>query len=69
VYQLPFFRDASGIAGALAGGWRANAVFIAQSGAPFTINIPVDRANIGAGPAQRPDQLSDPNLPGKSANA
>jgi len=63
VYQLPFFRTANGIAGALAGGWRANAVFIAQSGAPFTINIPVDRANIGAGPAQRPDQLSDPNLP------
>jgi hypothetical protein len=24
----------------------------------------VDNANIGAGPAQRPDQLSDPNLPG-----
>jgi hypothetical protein len=25
---------------------------------------PWNRANIGAGPAQRPDQLSDPNLPG-----
>ena len=46
------------------GGWRANAILIAQSGAPFTVNLGVDRANIGAGPAQRPDQLRDPNLPG-----
>ena len=64
VYHLPFFRDASGVAGAIGSGWRANAVFIAQSGAPFTVNLGVDRANIGAGPAQRPDQLSDPNLSG-----
>ena len=35
-----------------------------QSGAPFTVNLGVNRANIGAGPAQRPDQLADPNLPG-----
>ena len=49
---------------AICGGWRANAVFIAQSGSPFTVNLGVDRANIGAGPAQRPDQLRDPNLPG-----
>ena len=46
------------------GGWRVNAIFTAQSGAPFTVNLGVDRANIGAGPAQRPDQLRDPNLPG-----
>jgi hypothetical protein len=48
----------------LARGWRANAVFSAQSGSPFTVNLGVDRANIGAGSAQRPDQLHDPNLPG-----
>jgi hypothetical protein len=34
----------------------------AQSGAPFTVNIASDRANIGAGPAQRPDMSGDPNL-------
>ena len=28
------------------------------------MNLSVDRANIGAGPAQRPDQVRDPNLPG-----
>jgi hypothetical protein len=64
VYQLPFFADAGGLAEALLGGWRANAIFTAQAGAPFTVNLSVDRANIGAGPAQRPDQLSNPNLPG-----
>jgi hypothetical protein len=63
VYDVPFFRNAGGIRGAVLGGWRANAIFIAQSGAPFTVNLSVDRANIGAGPAQRPDQLRDPNLP------
>jgi carboxypeptidase family protein len=64
VYQLPFFANSRGVTGALLGGWRANAIFIAQSGAPFTVNLSVDRANVGAGPAQRPDQLRDPNLNG-----
>jgi hypothetical protein len=61
-YQVPFFADSRGWANALFGGWRANAIFVAQSGAPFTVNLSVDRANVGAGPAQRPDQLGDPNL-------
>ena len=60
VYQLPFFSGAGGVTEAVLGGWRANAIFVAQSGAPFTVNLSVDRANIGAGPAQRPDQLRDP---------
>jgi hypothetical protein len=64
VYQLPFFANGTGLGHALLGGWRANAILIAQSGAPFTVNLSVDRANIGAGPAQRPDQLRDANLPG-----
>jgi hypothetical protein len=63
-YQLPFFEGRDGLAAALLAGWRANAIFTAQSGAPFTINLSVDRANIGAGPAQRPDQVRNPNLPG-----
>ena len=50
-YQLPF-------------GVRANAIFSVQAGAPFTVNLGVDRANIGAGPAQRPDQVADANLAG-----
>ena len=63
VYHLPHFGGAGRVARALLGGWRANAVFSARSGAPFTVNLAVDRANIGAGPAQRPDQVREANLP------
>jgi hypothetical protein len=58
-YQVPSFGG--GIADAILSSWRANTIFIAQSGAPFTVNLGVDRANIGAGPAQRPDQICDPS--------
>lgn len=63
VYQLPFFAGAGGVREAVLGGWRMNAIAVAQSGSPFTVNLAIDRANIGAGPAQRPDQIRDPNLP------
>jgi hypothetical protein len=69
VYEIPALRAAGGVKAALLNGWRANAVFIAQSGAPFTVNLSVDRANIGAGPAQRPDQGGNPNLPGDQRSA
>ncbi len=61
VYQFPFFSGAGGVAEAVLGGWRANAIFTALSGSPFTVNLSIDRANVGAGPAQRPDQVCDPN--------
>ena len=57
--------SASGVADAdRSAAGASTPIFIAQSGAPFTVNLGVDRANIGAGPAQRPDQLRNPNLPG-----
>jgi hypothetical protein len=62
-YQLPFFEGAGGLKEGILGDWRVNGVFFAQSGAPFTVNLGIDQANIGSGPAQRPDQLKDPNLP------
>jgi hypothetical protein len=60
--EVPPLRD-RGVATAILGNWRANAIVTMQSGAPFTVNLGTDRANTGAGPAQRPDQLRDPNLP------
>ena len=48
--------------GALGRGWRINGIATFQSGAPFTVNLGTDRANIGAGPAQRPDMTCDPNV-------
>jgi hypothetical protein len=43
------------------GRWQAGGNFTAQSGAPFTLNIASDQANIGSGPAQRPNVLGNPN--------
>ena len=62
-YQLPFFERAGGLAELLGAGWRLNTIITVQSGAPFTVNLGQDVANIGSGPAQRPNQLRDPNLP------
>jgi len=64
VYALPFFARAGGFREGAFGGWRLNSIITAQSGAPFTVNLGVDQANVGAGPAQRPDQLRNPNMPG-----
>ena len=63
-YSLPFFEGAGGAAETLGAGWRVNLVATVQSGAPFTVNLGQDVANIGAGPAQRPNQVGDPTLPG-----
>ena len=61
-YALPSFaRSTSGWAAMLASGWQLNAIATFQSGAPFTVNLGTDRANIGSGPAQRPDAVCDPN--------
>lgn len=63
-YRLPFAPSPNPLAQAMLRGWTVSGVLTMQSGAPFTVNLGVDRANIGAGPAQRPDQAADPNLPG-----
>jgi hypothetical protein len=63
-YGIPYPGPPGGLGAALLAGWRLNPIVTLQSGAPFTVNLGEDRANIGAGPAQRPDQLRDPNLPG-----
>ncbi len=68
-YQLPFFGRSGGIAGALGGRWRVNAIVTVQSGAPFTVNLGQDRANIGSGPAQRPNQIGDSKLPAGQRSA
>jgi hypothetical protein len=61
VYDLPLARQSTGWRRALLAQWQAGGNFAAQSGSPFTVNIASDRANIGAGPPQRPDMFGDPN--------
>ena len=62
--EFPFLQGAGGWKEAIGGGWRLTAIVTLQSGAPFTVNLGSDHANIGSGPAQRPDVVRDPNLPG-----
>jgi len=63
-YLVPSPPSGARVLAAAFSDWRVSAVATVQSGAPFTVSLGVDRANIGAGPEQRPDQLNDPNLPG-----
>ncbi len=59
--ELPSPKMANPWLRALLKQWQASGNFTAQSGAPFTVNVASDQANIGAGPAQRPDVAGDPN--------
>jgi len=43
------------------GNWDVSGIVTLQSGAPFTVILGTDRANIGTGPAQRPNVSGDPN--------
>ena len=43
---------------------RLNAIVTLQSCAPLTVDLESDHANLGSGPAQRPDVVRDPNLSG-----
>jgi hypothetical protein len=51
----------TGFVGVIANGWTLTGLGSAQSGAPFTVTIPTDNANIGTGPSQRPNVTGDPN--------
>lgn len=64
-YAIPIgdgYRFApGGVLNHLLSGWSLSGLGSAQSGAPFTVNLGTDTANIGAGPAQRPNIVGDPN--------
>jgi hypothetical protein len=61
IYEFALPKGSSRLVQAVFGQWQAGGGFTAQSGAPFTVNLASDQANIGAGPAQRPDSSGNPN--------
>lgn len=61
IYAPALPNNASRWIRAVFGHWRGGANFTTQSGAPFTVNLSSDPANIGAGPAQRPNVVGNPN--------
>jgi carboxypeptidase family protein len=67
-YELPFGKgklfNIPGVADKLFGGWSVNGLILLQSGMPFSVTqITNFNAFAGFG-TQRPNLLSDPNLPG-----
>jgi hypothetical protein len=61
-YAPKWLRGRGGWLEALGAHWRVSGIVTVQSGAPFTVNLGSDRANIGSGPAQRPNVSGNPNL-------
>jgi hypothetical protein len=59
IYELPFWRTASGVRGAL-GGWQLNGILSMLSGLP--VNVLRDPNNPAA-PGLRPNLVRDPELP------
>jgi hypothetical protein len=71
IYDLPIASGTSGWLHRAVGGWRASGNFIAQSGAPFTVNLSAanDPANIGlvnGNNLERPNVTGNPNNGPKS---
>ena len=72
LYELPFAKGTNGWVRAVAAGWRASGILIAQSGAPFTVNLSPanDVANIGlvnGNNLERPNVTGNPNAGPKTA--
>jgi hypothetical protein len=70
VYDLPFGRKwitEQGWRKGLLGNWQAAGIFTAQTGSPFTVNLPASQSGsaIAAfGNPYRPDLVSNPYVPG-----
>jgi hypothetical protein len=54
VYELPLFRNSTGVTKKAFGGWQVSGISRFESGTPFSITVPGDRAGVGTG-GQRPD--------------
>jgi hypothetical protein len=71
LWELPFGKDRSFMSGAhpvtnaILGGWNLGGILTLATGFPYTVSIPVDRANIGTG-GQRPDVVGDWRVPSPS---
>jgi hypothetical protein len=72
VYELPFFRNSTGLTRTLLGGFQLTGVFSAQSGTPLTITQTIAAATptgslfsfadpLGTGSTLRPNLIGDPH--------
>ncbi len=64
IYELPFFKNRTALAGKLLGGWQVTGITQFQTGTPFTVGTGEDFAGIGSGNEFQPwNKLGDPKLP------
>jgi hypothetical protein len=66
VYNLPFFKNQSGITGHVLGGWEVSGIFSAQSGSHLTASLSSDPAGLGVRDGNsfaggRPNLVGNPN--------
>jgi hypothetical protein len=66
-YQLPFGHNLRGIEGILAKGWQGNLLGYWQTGMPVTVSNGSPRVNLPNITSDRPNQLGDASLGGKSS--
>jgi hypothetical protein len=73
LYELPFGRgrkfgaNMSPVLDAIIGGWQINGIFTYRTGLPLTTSLSAGlaAASLNNGGNNRPDQISDPELPGE----
>ena len=63
LWELPFFRNSSGITRALLGGWEFTNITTLTSGQTFPVNIGIDILDLGARQNAWPDRIADGALP------
>lgn len=64
VWELPWGKELTGVAGAILGGWQSGWLLSFESGQPFTVSQSGDTQNKGGNEASRPHTLGvNANLP------
>jgi outer membrane receptor protein involved in Fe transport len=65
VWELPWGKQLTGVAGAVLGGWQGGWLMTVESGQPFSVSQSGDTQNKGGNEASRPHTLGvNANLPG-----
>ncbi len=63
VYEIPFGKSLTGVAGGVLKGWQTNGIFSMRTGFPFTPTVGANDLNTGGdGTPIRPDRLRDGRL-------
>ncbi len=63
IYELPFFKQSTGLTSHLLGGWKLNGIFQLQSGYPFTIIDTGDPNRDTVADNDRTNVIRNPSLP------